>query len=182
MTLDYVLKAIAILVIVWGVLNLVFPSKVTPFNILVLFSVFFGMVIAVLAGATLLAVHLLHPGALTSGGFADLVLALAPAAGLSALFMLLGEEPAIKFLGLLGMDRVWAETGFAFVHGLATAVLLMMFASYVPGVEIAPVAALAAGLIAAFAFYFGELVFVHSGSADTEEMALMESSLEDEED
>ena len=180
-SLDYLLKALAVIVIAWCLLNFVLPSKVAPFNTLTLFSILFGVVITIFSGGTLLVADLLYPGSLTSGGFADL-LTLIPAAVLSGLFMLVGEEPAVKVLGLLGMDKIWAETGFAFVHGLITALLIMLAARFVSDVELASGAALAAGLIAAFGFYFAELVFVHLGSADTEETAFMASSLEDEED
>lgn len=181
MTLDYVLKTIAILVIIWSVLNVVLTSRLTRVNTMVLSFALLAIVIAVFTAVPLLAAYLLHSEALTLTRFTDLLLLLALASTLSALF-LESEEPTVNVLEKLGMGRIWAETGFVFVHGLVTALLFILVASYVPGIELATGVALAAGLISAFAFYFAELVFVHSGSADTEEMALMESSLEDEED
>ncbi|MGF1470590.1 MAG: hypothetical protein ACFB50_02465 [Rubrobacteraceae bacterium] len=50
------------------------------------------------------------------------------------------------------------------------------------GVELTVGAAVVAGLIGAFGFYFAELVFVNSGSTDSEEMVHLEASREDEED
>lgn len=157
------------------------PSKMTRVNIILFSIIPFALVIVVLCGTTLLATDLLYSEALIFSSWAKLLLFLTIAAALSALF-LEAEEPTVKVLGRCGLDRVWSETLFALIHGLATALLLTLVARLVPGVELKTSAALAAGLIGAFGFYFTELIFVHSGSTDTEEMTLMESSLEDEED
>lgn len=179
--LDDAMKALAVAVIVWSLLSIAFPSRLAQANITALFFVTVAVVIALFTGATLLAANFLYPGALTSDGGTDFLVFLASSAALSALFMLLVEEPAVKVMKRFGVGRVWAEAVFAFVHGLATAMIFSVAARFAPGVELAAGAALAAGFIGAFGFYFIELVFVHSGSSDAEE-AFMEYSFEDEED
>lgn len=106
MTLDYVLKAIAILVIAWGVLNIILPSKLTRVNTMVLSSAVFAVVIAVFTAVGLIAACLLYPKALTFTRFAGLLLLLAPASILSA-FLLEFEKPTVNVLEQLGMRRIW---------------------------------------------------------------------------
>lgn len=81
---------------------------------------------------------------------------------------------------MLGLDGAWAGTEFALVHGLAPALLLVVAARYVPGVELMTGGALAAGLTSARGFHLTELIFVYSGPVDTQEMALIDSGYCDE--
>lgn len=174
--MEYALKALAILVMVWGVLNAALLLAFTQAGIVLLLLMAFAAVIAAFAGSTLLAAGFLVPGALTFAGIPDLLLFLAVAATLSALFMVGLERPVVCVLRRLGVGDAWADAGFAFVHCLATTLLLTAVARFVPGVELGAGAALAAGFIGAFGFYFVELVFVHSGPVDSEEMALADPS------
>lgn len=154
----------------------------TQAGIMLLLLVAFAAVIAAFAGSTLLAAGFVAPGALTFAGVPDLLLFLALAATLSALFMVGVEGPVVNVLKGLGVGRTWADAGFAFFHSLATTLLLAVVAHFVPGVELVTGAALVAGFIGAFGFYFAELIFVYSGPVDTEEMALIDPSSEDGED
>lgn len=176
--LEYALKALAVLVMVWGVLNAALLLAFTRAGIVLLLLVAFATVIAALAGSTLLAADFLVPGALTFAGVPDLLLLLAAAATLATLFMVGLKRPVVRVLRRLGAGRTWADVGFAYIHGLVTVSLLAAVARFIPGMELAMGDALAAGFIGAFGFYFVELVFVYSGPVDSEEMALVDPSSE----
>lgn len=173
--LDHALKALAVLVIVWILINIALPSLPAQANVVAKFFVFLAVVMAVVSGATLLATDFLYPGALSFAGITDLLQFLALGAALSALFMVFAQGPVVRMLKWLGMGGGWAETGFALAHGLATALLLVVFARHAPGVELVIGGALAAGLICASGFHLVEMIFVYSGPADTGEMALIDS-------
>lgn len=176
--MEYALKALAVLVMVWGVLNAALLLTFTQAGIVLLLLVAFAAVIAALTGPTLLAAGFLVPGALTFAGVTDLLLLLAVAATLAALFMVGLESFVVCLLRRLGVGRAWADAGFVYIHSLVTASLLAAVARFIPGMELAMGAALAAGFIGAFGFYLVELVFVYSGPVDSEEMALVDPSFE----
>lgn len=135
------------------------------------------VVIAIFSGVPLLVGDLLYPEVLNFAKAADLLVLLVLAAALSALVLKL-EGPTTSVLESLGVDKSQSEVGFTFVHGLMTALLLVMVSRFVPGVELMTTAALASGLVGAFGFYFVEQLFVHWGSSDTEQMASVPSSSE----
>lgn len=180
--MEYALKVLAVLVMAWGVLNVALLLMFTQAGIMLLLLVAFAAVIAAFTGSTLLAAGFVAPGALTFAGGLDLLLFLAIVSTLSALFMVGSEGSMVSLLRRLGVGNTWADAGFAFIHGLATTLLLAAVARFVPGVEVVTGAALAAGLIGAFGFYFAELVFVYSGPVDAEELSLVDPSFEDEGD
>lgn len=179
--LDYAFATFATVAVAWSLLNIGLPSKMTKVNIVVLSFAFLAAVIAVFSGAPLLTGALLYPEALSFVELADLFAFMALTAVLSTLVLEV-EGPAVKVLKRLGVDRSLSEVGFTFVHGLATALLMILISRFMPGVELMTGAALTAGLIGAFGFYFAEQVFVHSGSTETEKMALAEAPFEEEED
>jgi hypothetical protein len=176
------IKVLAGLVIVWGLLHISLLLMLTRFGLLALFFGVFAGGIAFFCGAILLVGSFLYPQMIIFAGLSNLLLLLALAAAASTLFLLFMEGPVIGALNWLGIEGLRAQTGFAVVHGLATAMLLVLFARLVPGVELATTMALVAGLIGAFVVPFFEKIVDHTGTISTDEMALLESSSEDEEE
>lgn len=179
---EYILMAIATLVMVCSGLSVVLLLMFTQAGIMLLILVAFAAVIAAFARATVLAAGLVVPGALTFAGVSDILQFLALAAMLSALFMVGVEGPVVALLKGLGVGRTLADAGFALVHSLTTTLILATVARFVSGVELMTGAALAAGFVGAFGFYLAKLIFVHSGSVSMEEMSLAHPSLEDGDD
>lgn len=154
----------------------------TEAGLVILFAVAFITVIVTFSGTALLAMNFLYPETITFTGLVDLIVLVVLSSFSSMLLFLWAEDLMAETLGRSGFDEPWTEIGFVGVHGIVTALLLTLVARFMPGVELVVGAALAAGLTGAFGFYFAELIFVHSRSAGTEEMTVMEFSLEDEED
>lgn len=168
--LDYALATLAVVAITWCLLNIFFPPATARLNVVLLTFALLTTAVSVFVGVPLLVGKLLYSQVLNFDTLTNLLVFLILAAALSAL-VLEFEGPATNVLESLGVDKSQGEVGFTFVHGLTTALLLILVSRLLPSVELMSSAALAAGLIGAFGFYFAEQLFVHWRSSDTEQMA-----------
>ncbi len=155
MIAEYVLKAVAVVVILGGLLPLVLLLLFSRVGIVLLFVAALGSVTAVGAGATLLALDFLYPRSVTVSGFTGLLWLVVPASLASVLlFDMVLEELVLRALQQRGLGMGGIRLVEAFLGGLATALALMVTARLVSGTEILTAAALVAGLISAFLTYF----------------------------
>jgi hypothetical protein len=176
---EYALKALAVLVILWGLINVALLLLVTEVGIMALFVLAFAAVIAAFSGATLLAVGFLYQEVPTAG-LSDLMLLVVPTSVASTLLVLGLEGPALRALRRLGVGEPWIGIGIAVAHGFVTASLLAVAACFVPGAGPPVEAVSAAGLIGAFALHYIELVLTHAGPVGGGDLALPDTDLEEE--
>jgi hypothetical protein len=153
--LEYAMKVVAVVVIVFGTISAGLVLLMSAPGMMAAFVVAFASVAAVSAGATLLAIDFLYPEAVVVSGFVDLLWLVVPACLGSVVvfdFLLEGGLLApLKRTGV-GLPRIWAIEDF--LGGLFLALALVVTARFLPGTELSPVAALAAGLISAFVRYY----------------------------
>lgn len=167
--LEYAMKVIAILVIVFGTISAGLVLLMTAPGLMAAFIVAFASVAAVGAGAALLAIDFFYPEAVVVSGFIDLLWLVVPASLVSViLFDFLLEGILLALLKRTGLDlpRIWMIE--AFVGGLSLALALFVAARFLPETDLSPIAALVAGLISAFVRYYVGLWFgeVNFGEAD----------------
>ncbi|CAN5599522.1 hypothetical protein BH24ACT18_BH24ACT18_21110 [soil metagenome] len=153
--LEYAMKVVAVVVIVFGTISAGLVLLMSAPGMMAAFVVAFASVAAVSAGATLLAIDCLYPEAGVLSCFVDLLWLVVPACLGSVVvfdFLLEGGLLApLKRTGV-GLPRIWAIEDF--LGGLFLALALVVTARFLPGTELSPVAALAAGLISAFVRYY----------------------------
>lgn len=153
---EYILQALAAVLIVFGLFNITLVLLLSEAGILVLFAVASVAVRAAVSAVTLVAAGFLFPGALDVVGLKDLLsLVILASLGNCLLFGMLGLEVImVRTLRRMGSGKPWAETGAAVAEGLVAALVLAATARLLPDVGLSAGAALVAGLISAFFHYY----------------------------
>lgn len=152
---EYVLKAIAVVVLVVGVIGSGLVLLVTTAGLMTLFVALMVAVTTLSVGTALLAIDFLYPQAVVVSGFSGLLWLVVPASLASVVIFDLALEGVVLRVVRrwgLGMPRIRPVEGV--LGGAATALALVVTARFVPDAELSPGAALLAGLIGAFVRYY----------------------------
>lgn len=154
---EYVLRTVAIVVIVVGVISSGFVLLLSAPGLMAFFVAVLVAVTVLGSGAALLAIDFLYPHAVVVSGLPGLLWLVVPASLASVVVFNLSLERvmlrALRGWGV-GLPRIRLVEGM--LGSLSTALALAATARLLPAVELSLVAALTAGMIGAFVrYYFG---------------------------
>lgn len=148
---EYGLRAIAALVILVGVIQFAILLVGTGAGVVALFVAGFAIVYAFSSGTVLLATEFLFPGSVAFPGAIGLLWLVGPVSlTFTVVFDLALEGFLIALFRRVGLYPPCARQIEALLRGPFLALALLAMAFWLPGVELSPAAALAAGLISAF--------------------------------
>ncbi len=154
MMLEYVMKAVAVVVIAVGTISAGLVLLLSVPGLVASFVLAFVLVAAVCSGTTLLATDFLFPGVVDVSGLEELLWLVVPASLASAiLFDLVLEGGVLELLKRTGLSLHRIHLIEASLGGVSLGLALVVTARFLPEVGASPVA-LAAGLIAAFTRYY----------------------------
>ena len=150
-----VLKAVAIIVIAFGVISSGLLLLLSPPGLMALFIAMLVAVTVLGCGTALLAIDFLYPQTVVVPGLPGLLWLVVPASVASVVASdLLLEGTMLRVLRRWGMSMLRVRLVEVVLGGLVTALSLATTARLLSEAELASVAALAAGLIGAFVRYY----------------------------
>lgn len=147
-------------------------------GIMMLFFVAFAFVLAIVSGATLLATNFLWPTAITISGLSNFLLLVISASVGSTFLILCLEKFAVEALQRLRISTLWIQISVMSVEGLLVALMLVVTARFVSGVELSTTVTLAVGWVSTFTLRYIELSF-DSTDLTEEELTLLDLEVDE---